>query len=131
MAINQETEEFLSRFSRVHAAAIARNAKAVRRRLVQLIHSRFQLKRGPKPDPEIVQAYQMLQEGVEKRELIRRVKPGFDALDSHLQHLERKDFYPRLKRYELSQNPQETITKLGAIKSSGNSEDKNPSETRG
>jgi hypothetical protein len=100
-AIEQTVAAFLSRFSRVHAAAIARNPKAVRHRLIRLISSHFQLKRGRKPDSTIVEAYRMLQQGVKRRELIRVLFPGFDALDPYVQHLARKGFYSKLKRCEL------------------------------
>jgi hypothetical protein len=104
-AIDRDAETFLSRFAHAHAAAIARNTKAVRRRLLWLIAGRFQLKRGPKSDPQIVRAHQMLQQGVERRELLPRLVPGFNALDRYGQHLLRKSFYPKLRRYERSLLP--------------------------
>jgi hypothetical protein len=99
-AIEQDTQQFLTRFASVHASAIACNTVAVRSRLVRLIVCHFRLKRGPKPDALIVKAHELLQQGAKRCDLLRSLIQGFDTLDTYGQHLVRKSFYAKLRRYE-------------------------------
>jgi hypothetical protein len=94
-AKEQDAQEVLTRFTSTHASAIARNTVAVRSRLVRLIVSQFQLKRGPKPDALIVKAHQLLQQGTRRCDLLRTFIRGFDTFDTYGQHLVRKSFYAK------------------------------------
>lgn len=131
-AIDRDAEKFLTRFACAHAAAIARNLKAVRRRLIRLITTRFKLKRGPKPDSLIVEAEQMLRQGVKRREVYRRLLPGFDALDKYGRTLLGRGFGKKLDYYRRSlREDRKKLFKNPRREKHHNSENKNPSETRG
>src|SRR5437879_8890348 len=79
-AIDRDADKFCAQFKRRHAAAIARNAVRVKHRLLRRVRDGFVLKRGPKRDPQIIEAHRMLRQGVKRRELIPRLVDGFKTL---------------------------------------------------
>lgn len=132
-AIDRTVDAFLVSFRAKHALQIAQDPRGVILRLRRAIRSGFPLKRGPRPSPRVVKAHELkVKEGLRGRKLLRAVVRGFDGLDQPDQHLIRKNFYSKLKRYENSLlAAHEKQLKTRAPKIDTNSASKKPGEMCG